>query len=85
MCCLFSGDVYIFFGISVSFSYVFKCNLFECNSFGGFETLAILWVVLLPIKSSVFSAVFWITLFEAVFIASVVGVLAVCRSLWLYL
>ena len=38
-----------------------------------FETLVILSAILLPIKSPVASAVFWITLFEAVFIASVVN------------
>ena len=37
-----------------------------------FETLVVLSAVLLPIKSPVASAAFWIALFEAVFIASVV-------------
>ena len=40
-----------------------------------FETLVILSAVLLPKKSPVASAVFWIALFEAVFIASVVDFL----------
>ena len=56
------------------------------SSFGNyladffFETLAILSVILLPIKSPVASAVFWIALFDAVFIASVVDFLALSRS-----
>ena len=58
ICCFFSGDIFLCFGISVPFSSVFKCNSFECNSFGGFETLVILSAISLPIKSSVASAVF---------------------------
>ena len=42
---------------------------FECNSV---ETLVILSAILLPFKSPLASAVFLISLFEAVFIASVV-------------
>ena len=49
------------------------------------ETFVILSTILLPTKSPVASAVFWITLFEAVFIASVVDFLAVSISFWLYL
>ena len=41
--------------------------------------------ILFPIKSPVASAVFWIALFETVFIAFVVGFLALSRSFWLYL
>ena len=37
-----------------------------------FETLVVLSATLLPIESPVASAAFWIALFEAVFIASVV-------------
>ena len=63
ICCLSSGDMYLLFGASIS--------LF-CNSLGNFfETLVILSAILLPIKLPVASAVFWIALFEAVFIASV--------------
>ena len=46
--------------------------------------LVILSAILLPVKSSVASAGFWIVLFKAVFIASVVNFLALSRSLWLY-
>ena len=53
---LFSGGIYLSFGISVSFLPVFKCNSFECIFFGDFETL--LSAILLPIKSPVASAVF---------------------------
>ena len=44
------------------------------------ETLVILSAILLPINSPVASAVFWIALFDAVFIASVVDFLALSRS-----
>ena len=51
---------------------------------GFFETLFILWAILQPIKSPVASAVFWIALFDAVFMASVVDFLALSRSFWPY-
>ena len=44
------------------------------NSADFLEALVILSAILLPIKSPVASAVFWIAFFEAVFIASVVAV-----------
>ena len=47
--------------------------------------LVILSAILLPIKSAVASAVFWIALFEAIFIASVVYFFAVSIIFWLYL
>ena len=47
---------------------------------GFFETLVILSAMLLPVKSTVASAVFWITFFEAVFMASVVDYLALSKS-----
>ena len=51
--CLFSGDIYLSFGISILFSF------FNCNSLGDFfETLVILSAILLPIKSPFASAVF---------------------------
>ena len=79
ICCLFSGDMYLSFGISISSSFC------ECNSLGDFfETLVILSAILLPIKSPVASAVFWIALYEGVFIASVVDFLAVWKMFWLY-
>ena len=79
ICFLFSGDMYLSFGISISSSFC------ECNSLGDFfETLVILSAILLPIKSPVASAVFWIALFEGVFIASVVDFLAVWKMFWLY-
>ena len=79
ICCLFSGDMYLSFGISISSSFC------ECNTLGDFfETLVILSAILLPIKSPVASAVFWIALFEGVFIASVVDFLAVWKMFWLY-
>ena len=45
-----------------------------------FETLVILSAILLPIKSPVASAIFSITVFEAVSIASIVDFLALSRS-----
>ena len=66
-CCLFPGDVYIYFGISISFTSVFEGNSFEAfcpwNSFGDFEIIVTLSAVLLIIKSPVASIVFWIALF----------------------
>ena len=66
--------------ISTSFFFFLLLLLLE----GFFETLVILSAILLPIKSPVASAVFWIALFEAVFIASVVEFLALSRSFWPY-
>ena len=66
VCCLFTGDIYLSFGNCYSsFSSLF------CVFLDFFETF-ILSAILLPIKLSVASAVFWIALFEAVFIASAV-------------
>ena len=70
--------MYLFLGVALSTS--ISVSLF-CNSFADFfETLVILSEILLLIKSSVFSAVFLITLFDAIFIASVVDFLALSRS-----
>ena len=76
ICCLFSGDMYLSFGISIS-----VLALLFCSSLEDFlEIIIILSVILLPIKSPIASAVFRIAIFEAVFIASVVDFLAVSRS-----
>ena len=74
ICCLFFGNIYLSFGISISFLALSK--LF-CKDF--FETLVILSAILLPIKWPVASAVFWSAVFQAVFIASVVEFLALSR------
>ena len=50
-----------------------------------FEIFVILLAILLPIKSHVASAVFFITLFELVLSASVADYLATSKSFWLYL
>ena len=72
ICCLSPGDMCNFFSASIS-SF---CYSLECNSVGDFlEGVVILSAILLPIKSPVASAVFWIALFKAVFIASVVDFL----------
>ena len=84
-----SGDIYLSFGIFISFSFVFECNFlkynsfetfcewntFEWNSFGDLDIRGILSAILLPIKSPIASVVFWTALFETVFIASVVDFL----------
>ena len=73
ICCLFSGDIYLSFGISNSSTFC------ECNSLEDFfEIFLILSAILLPIKSPV--ALVAIALFEAVFIAFVVNILALSRS-----
>ena len=36
ICCLFSGDICLSFGISALLSSIFKCNSFECNVFWRF-------------------------------------------------
>ena len=60
-------NIYLFFGIFVSWF---------CNLLGDFfETLVILSAILLPIKSLTASAVFWIAICEAGFIASIVDFL----------
>ena len=80
-----SGDMYLFLGVAIHTSSSFVLSLL-CNSFTDFfETLVILSAILLPTKSLVDSAVFWIALFEAVFIASVVDFLALSISFWPYL
>ena len=60
--CLSCGDIYLSFGISLLASFdgnSFGCNSVECNSLGDFfDVLVILSAILLPIKSSVASAVF---------------------------
>ena len=72
--CLSSGDIYPFWWEA-------KSTLSSSLLLDGFsDTLVILSAVLLPIKSPVASAVFWIALFEAVFIASVADFLVLSRS-----
>ena len=70
ICCLSCGNIYLSFGISLLVS-------FDDNFF---ETLVILSAISLRIKSPVASAIFRITLFQAVFIASVVDFLALSTS-----
>ena len=83
--CLSSEDMYFFLWAVISASSSISSLL--CNPFVDFffETLVLLSAILLPIKSPVVSAVFWIALFEAVFIASVVDFLALSRSFWPFL
>ena len=67
-------------------SLLLSLSLLSLLSLDGFlDTLVILSAILLPIKSPVASAVFLFTLFQAVFITSVVDFSALSRSFWLYL
>ena len=72
---IFSEDIYLSISILPTFC--------ECSSLG--DLFEILSEILVPIKSPVASAIFWIALFEAVFFASVVDFLALSRSFLLYL
>ena len=78
ICCLSSGDMYLFFGTSISLlaSLFFECNSTECSAEDFFETLVILSAFSFSIKSPVPFTGFLIAFFEAVFIASVVYFLA---------
>ena len=67
------GDIYLSLSISLSFSFVIVSESF-CGEL--LKTFVILLGILLPIKSPVASAVFWITLFEEVLSASVADFLA---------
>ena len=70
--------MYLFLG--AAFSAPTSISL-SCKAFADvFETRVILYVILLPIKSLVASAVFWIALFQAGFVAYVVDFLALSRS-----
>ena len=66
ICFLFFEDIYLYFGISVSFAFVFRYNSCECNSFGDFEIFVILSAIL-PFKSPFAFTVFWITFFWSSF------------------
>ena len=67
--------MYVSFGASDSS----LASLF-CGFLDFLETLVILSAILLPMKSPVASAVFFIALFEEVFIPSVVGFFVLSRS-----
>ena len=73
MCCLSSDDIYLFLWVdnSASSSIVGKFLV------DFFDMLVILSASLLPIKSPVASAVFWIAHCDAVFIAFVADFLVV--------
>ena len=81
ICCLSSGDIYLFFGTSFGLALAVFDSLF----YAFLKTLVISSAILLPIKSPVASAAFWISLIQAVFIASVVNFSAVSRRFWLHL
>ena len=76
--CLFSGDIYLSFGISLSPSSVSFVTVPKLLRGDVPETS----VILLPIKSPI---VYWITLFEVVLCASVGDFLVWSRSFRLYL
>ena len=57
ICCLSCGDIYLSFGISLLAS--FEGEVLVCSSFRySFEEFVILSAILLPIKSTVASAVY---------------------------
>ena len=64
--------MYLFLWVVISTSSFVSSLLGNSLADFFFETLVILSAMLLPIKSPVASAVFWIGLFETDFIASVV-------------
>ena len=71
--CLFSGEVYLSLGISLSFlifsiAFITVSELF-CSQV--LEAFVILLAILLPVISPVASAIFWIALFAVVLSASV--------------
>ena len=68
--------MHLSFGVSDSLLALLFCERVEDFS----ETLVILSPILLQIKSPVASAVFWITLYEALFIASAADFFALSRS-----
>ena len=83
ICCLFSGDIYIYIYVYIYIN-ISISSFCECKSLENFfERFVILSAILLPIKSLVASAIFWIALFEAVFIPSVVDFLALSKIFWL--
>ena len=65
ICCLSFVDMYLSFLEGSSFC-IYFCFVICSFLVNFFETLVILSAILLPIKSPVASAVFWIALFEAV-------------------
>ena len=77
ICFLFSG------GISLSNS-IFPALLLAVFD-KVFETFVTWSAILLPVKSPVVSAVFWISLFEVVLSAFAPNFLALLRIFWLYL
>ena len=86
---VFVLDIYIFLLVSFFSSSVERIS-FKRSSFGDFgcnsvQTRVILSAILLPIKSPVASEVFWIALFEVLFITCVAGFLALSRSFWPYI
>ena len=73
----FSGDIHLSLGISLSCSFVTVSELFSNKLL---ENFVILLVILLPIQSTLDSAVFWINFFEVVLTASVADCLAWSRN-----
>ena len=85
MCRLSSGDTYLFFGTSFGQTLPTSISLSRCFDEDFLKTPVILSAILLPIKSPVAAAVFLISLFEAVFIASVVVYCIGCSTIKTFL
>ena len=87
ICFIFSGDIYLSFSISLS-NAAFSVSLSIVSELFFAELLdifKILLEILLPGKSSVASADFWIALFQAVLSIFVSYWLSRSRSFWMYL
>ena len=86
ICCLSSGDVYHSLSISLLTSIFSSSFVTISELFYGevFVTFVIQSAILLPIKSPVAFAVFWIDFFEAVLDASEADCLAWSITFWLY-
>ena len=77
------SNQFIIFWYTLLFYY--NSSVSELFCCGFFESFVILLAILLPIKSPVAYAVFWMTLYEDVLRASVAGFWAWSRGFWLYL
>ena len=84
--CFFFGDTYLSFGISSNPAFFVPLStVFELFCGKVFKKFVVLWVILLPIKSPVPSADFWIAYFETILSASVSDSSVWSRRFWLYL
>ena len=84
--CLFSGNIHLSLSYSLS-SLIFSVSFVTVSKLflrKAIQTFLIIWAILLPIKSLVASAGFWIALFEAVASVYVADYLTWSRNFLLY-